>query len=198
MQFTFWRLLRSRELLPIWIGTFILSTGFTAIFVFVSTYVISSSLGSIGRFFFTYGTAAVVWRLLFSWLPDRLGPARMILPGLSAYALGMVLLGVGGSQAILALAGLLAGLGHGISYPVMLTLSTLRSPDADRGTATAVFSSIFDAGLVLMAPVLGFTISIFGYRTMFWACAAVLIAGVSIITLLDRFRGQRTLTSSSA
>ncbi|MEX0699441.1 MAG: MFS transporter [Acidimicrobiia bacterium] len=187
----FWALLRSGHMTPIWLGTFALSLGFTAAFVFVKTYVTTSGLGSVGPFFLAYGSTAILWRLVFSWVPDRVGPARMITPALLLYALGMTILGVGGSQTILALAGLVTGLGHGIGYPVMLTLSTIRTNRVDRGAATAIFTAIFDLGLIGMAPVLGLTISWFGYRAMFWSTAVTIVIGLAMVRELDLKAGSR-------
>lgn len=115
----------------------------------------------------------------------------MITPALLLYALGMTILGVGGSQTILALAGLVTGLGHGIGYPVMLTLSTIRTNRVDRGAATAIFTAIFDLGLIGMAPVLGLTISWFGYRAMFWSTAVTIVIGLAMVRELDLKAGSR-------
>ncbi len=193
----FWAVLRLGHMAPIWLGTFALSLGFTAAFVFVKTYVTTSGLGSVGPYFLAYGTTAIVWRLGFSWVPDRVGPARMITPALLLYALGMTILGVGGSQGVLALAGLATGLGHGIGYPVMLTLSTIRTNPGDRGAATAIFTAIFDLGLIGMAPVLGLTISQFGYRSMFWGTAVAILAGLAFVRVLELRAGSRTSPAPS-
>jgi MFS family permease len=109
----------------------------------------------------------------------------MITPALLLYALGMTILGVGGSHAVLALAGLATGLGHGIGYPVMLALSSLRTTPGDRGASTAIFTAIFDLALIGMAPVLGVTISMFGYRSMFWATAVTIVIGLIVVRRLD-------------
>lgn len=187
----FWAVLRSGHMAPIWLGTFALSLGFTAAFVFVKTYVTTSGLGSVGPFFLAYGSTAILWRLALSWVPDRVGPARMITPALLLYALGMTILGVGGSQMVLALAGLATGLGHGIGYPVLLTLSTIRADPGDRGAATAIFTAVFDLGLIGMAPVLGLTISWFGYRAMFWSTAVTIVIGLAIVRILELKAGSR-------
>lgn len=193
----FWAVLRLRHMAPVWVGTFALSLGFTAAFVFVKTYVTTSGLETVGPYFLAYGSTAILWRLGFSWVPDRVGPSRMITPALLLYALGMTILGVGGSQAVLALAGLATGLGHGIGYPVMLALSTLRTTKGDRGAATAIFTAIFDLALIGMPPVLGLTISLFGYRSMFWATAVTIVIGLIVVRRLDLRAGSTTSPAPS-
>jgi MFS family permease len=168
-----------------------MALGFTAIFVFVPTYVMTAGLGPVGLFFLSYGATAVTWRIFFSWIPDRLGPSRLIVPGLAAYSLAMALLAVSDSQLSLVLSGFVAGIAHGVTYPVVLSVSIHRSSESDRGSATAVFSSIFDTGLILAAPVLGLLIVLFGYRTMFSLIAACLLVGLFLVSKLDQQSQQR-------
>lgn len=174
----FWELLRRPELRPIWLVTVVLSLGFTAAFVFVKTFVTTSGFGSVGPFFATYAGVAVTWRLTLAWLPDRVGPTRMLAPGLVAYALGVGMVGVLPQPMGLIVGGALTGLGHGISYPVVLTLATSRASAGERGTATAIFTALFDLALFGASPLLGWMILTFSYPTMFLTTAAILLLGL--------------------
>jgi MFS family permease len=172
--------LSSRDLRPVWMATAALSLGFTTAFVFIKTYVTTTGLGSVGPYFTSWAAAAIVWRLAFGWVPDRVGPKRMVLPGLSVYAAGLAGVGLIGGVPGLVVGGLLAGVGHGISYPVILTLATIRSGEGDRGTATATFTALFDLVLFAAAPLLGAVIGWLGYRAMFGLVALTLVAGAVI------------------
>lgn len=169
--------LASRDLRPVWMATVALSLGFTTAFVFIKTYVTTTGLGSVGPYFSSWAAAAIVWRLAFGWVPDRVGPKRMVLPGLSVYAAGLAGVGLIGGVPGLVVGGLLAGVGHGISYPVILTLATIRSGEGDRGTATAIFTALFDLMLFAAAPLLGAVIGWLGYRIMFGLVALTLVSG---------------------
>ena len=172
----------SRELRPVWMATVALSLGFTTAFVFIKTYVTTTGLGSVGPYFTSWAAAAIVWRLAFGWVPDRVGPRRMVFPGLAAYAAGLAGVGLIGGVPGLVVGGLLAGVGHGISYPVILTLATIRSGEGDRGTATATFTALFDLVLFAAAPLLGALIGWLGYRIMFGLVSLTLVAGAVIVS----------------
>jgi MFS family permease len=181
----FMAVLGKRGLRSVWWGTLLLSLGFTVVFVFVKTYVESFGLGSVGPFFVAYGGAAVVWRLVFGWVPDRLGPARMVAPGMLAYAGGFALLALMGSTSGLVLAGLASGLGHGIVFPVLLSLAGTRAGAANRAAATAVFTAILDSGLLVLGPALGAIIIGLGYPTTFLLVAVGMGGGLWVYRRLD-------------
>ncbi|HSL24649.1 MAG TPA: MFS transporter, partial [Acidimicrobiia bacterium] len=182
----FGSVLRSPELRPIWLVSLFVSLGFTTAFIFVKTYVATSHLGTVGPFFAAYASMAVAWRLAFAWVPDRVGPARMIPPGLGLYALGLAVLGLVPSTLGLVVGGIFTGLGHGISYPVILGIATVRAAPRARGTATAIFTAVFDLTLFAASPVIGAAIGLFGYRAMFLGVAFVITLGALGFTRIDR------------
>ena len=151
----FRELLGRPNLRPIWFVTLVLSLGFTAAFVFVKTYVTTAGLGTIGPFFATYALVAVTWRLTLAWVPDRVGPMKCSGPGLTAYALGVGLVGPRHCQLGLIVGGAFTGLGHGISFPVVVTLATSRAAPGERGTTTAIFTALFDLALFGASPLPG-------------------------------------------
>jgi MFS family permease len=178
--------LRSEALRPVWVVTVLLSIAFTAAFVFVKTYVTTSGLNSVGPFFSAFAFAAIVWRLIFGGLPDSIGLKKVIGPGLAAFAVGLAIVGVVGGTAGLALGGFFAGLGHGISFPVILAMATTRAEVGDRGTVTAVFTAVFDLVLFAIAPLLGLVIATYGYPAMFLAVSGVVIGGIVVFYRFDR------------
>ena len=178
--------LRNRSMRPIWLITIFVSLGFTTAFVFVKTYVTTSGIGSVGPFFIAYAVAAVGWRLVLGWVPDRVGPVRVVGPALGMYALGLALLGFVPGTLGLLIGGVFAGLGHGIGYPVILGLATVRAGEGDRGTATAIFTGIFDLALFGASPMIGASINWFGYSSTFKGVAATIVAGVVWFYVMDR------------
>ena len=182
--------LKSEGLRPVWIATAFLSIGFTAAFIFIKTYVTTTGLNSVGPFYAAFALAAVVWRLVFGKIPDRVGPKRIVGPGLALYAIGLALVGIVGGTVGLAVGGLVTGLGHGITYPVVLAIATMRAPVGDRGTVTATFTAVFDLVLFSIAPVLGLVISAFGYPAMFLIVSGSLLAGIGLFYRFDRGRDE--------
>jgi MFS family permease len=183
----------------VWVATAFLSVAFTAAFVFVKTFVTTTGLNSVGPFFAAYALMAVSWRLAFAGVPDRVGLKRMVGPGMAAYAIGVAIVGVMGDTSGLVIGGLFAGLGHGISYPVILAIATTRAPEGDRGTVTAIFTAVFDLVLFGIAPLIGLVISAFGYTTTFLSVAVSVIAGIVIFYGLERgLSGTTDITTEPA
>ncbi|HUP16017.1 MAG TPA: MFS transporter [Acidimicrobiia bacterium] len=181
--------LRSETLRPVWVATAFLSIAFTTTFIFIKTYVTTTGLNSVGPFFAAFALSAVVWRLVFGRIPDRVGPKRIVGPGLALYAAGLAIVGLVGGTGGLAVGGLVTGLGHGITYPVVLAIATMRAPVGDRGTVTATFTAVFDLVLFSIAPVLGLVIGAFGYPAMFLTVAGALLVGIGVFYRFDRGHG---------
>ena len=184
----FLSVLRSETLRPVWVATIFLSVAFTTALVFVKTYVTTTGLNSVGPFFAAHALSAVSWRLAFSGVPDRVGHKRMVGPGLAAYAIGLSIVGLLGGTKGLVVGGLFTGLGHGISYPVVLAIATTRAAEGDRGTVTAIFTAVFDLVLFAIAPLIGWVIAGFGYTTMFVTVAVSVIVGLALFYFFDRRR----------
>jgi MFS family permease len=184
--------LRSEVLRPVWLATAFLSIAFTTTFIFIKTYVTTTGLNSVGPFFAAFALSAVVWRLVFGKVPDRVGPKRIVGPGLALYAAGLAIVGLVGGTGGLAVGGLVTGLGHGITYPVVLAIATMRAPVGDRGTVTATFTAVFDLVLFSVAPILGLVIGAFGYPAMFLIVAMALLVGIALFYRSDR-GGEDTL-----
>jgi MFS family permease len=182
----FFELLRRPSLRPIWLVTLFLALGFTAAFVFVTTYVAATGVGTVGAFFAAYSLAAITWRLGFAWIPDRIGPARMVIPGLALYAVGLATVGLSASSTGLIAGGLLTGLGHGISFPVVVALATSRASAEERGTTTAIFTALFDISLFGASPVIGWMIEQFGYGSSFTGVGLAVLVGIVIFHVTER------------
>ena len=182
----FWAIARNRELLPIWwmIGMF--SFALTAYFVFLRTYVDETGIGSVGLFFAVYAAVAIIERIFFGRVPQRFGEHRTLYVALIMFAAGFVVLGTTSSTAGVALAGAMCGAGHGYAFPILTSMTVTRAPDADRGSAIAFFTSLFDVGLLVGGPILGAIIGARGYPAMFLFAGFAVFAGVLIFAVWDR------------
>jgi len=181
-------LLRQRELATLWlmIGAFFFSMA--SVFVYLKTLVIETGIGSVGLFFALYSGVAVVLRLFFGWVPDQLGPARLAPVTLVVYAVGLVLLGTAASTLQFCAAALLAGLGHGFGYPILLGLVTSRVGDASRGSAVSAYGAIDDGAGLVAAPVLGLVIDASGYPATYALAAGLVVLAVAV----HQLRASRT------
>jgi MFS family permease len=90
------------------------------------------------------------------------------------------------SAAGVALARLLCGVGHGFTFPILFGLVVTRTPEANRGAAMALFTALFDLGLLVGGPTFGWLIERAGYAAMFRAGAGLTALGTSIFMVWER------------
>lgn len=180
---------RQPDLVPLWFIGGVFATVLAGIFTFLKTYVIETRMGSVGQFFTMYSLSAVLLRLTFSWVPDRVGPKRALFPAFGLQIAGLLLLAAGGSSTTLLAAGVLCGLGHGFVFPILTGLVVTRARDAERGSAIALFTAVFDLGTLAGGPVFGVMIEAWGYPPMYLAAAALAVTGALAFAVWDR-RGR--------
>lgn len=132
-----------------------------------------------------YAAAAMLVRLAGGTLIDTLGRKAVIVPSMFVQAaatgiLTAVAVAVSPHLAapvlpFLFLAGLLAAGAHGFLYPALSALLMDVTPEARRGSAVGIFSSVFLVGNATGAMVFGYVAHGLGYATM-WSILAVLLA----------------------
>ncbi|OFW67347.1 MAG: hypothetical protein A2Z12_06490 [Actinobacteria bacterium RBG_16_68_21] len=182
---SFLRPLIQRDLIPVWWMTFVFSFSLTAYFAFLRTFVDETGIGSVGEFFAAYASAAILLRIFLGWLPDRIGAKRVLYPSIAAFAIGFVVLATAHSTPPLVVAGLLCGGGHGYCFPILYAISFGRAERRDRGSASAIYTGIFDAGTLLGGPVLGSLIGPLGYTGMFLVAALWVVTGAVTYAIWD-------------
>jgi MFS family permease len=175
-----------KDLRPLWWMTAIFSLVVTSYFTFLRTFVDESGFGSVGGFFAAYSATAIFLRLFFAWLPERVGEKRVLYPAFVSLGIGFLLLAMAESGAAIAVAGVFTGAGHGYAFPILFGFTVNRAPVADRGSALAFFTALFDVGVLVGGPLLGVIITISGYPAMYTAATAILAAGVVSYALWDR------------
>ena len=175
-----------KNLVPLWWVTLVFSLALTAYFTFLKTFVIDTGIGSVGLFFSTYAATAIGLRLFAAWLPDRVGPKRVLYPALGSMVLGFVVLASASGSGAIAVAGVLCGAGHGYAFPIVMGMVVSRAAEADRGSAMAIFTGLFDVGALLGGPAFGAIIRFGSYPSMFLAAGGWMLVGGLIYAYLDR------------
>ncbi|NOY56647.1 MAG: MFS transporter [Actinobacteria bacterium] len=193
----FWASVTAPDLQPLWWLTFVFAVALTAYFTFLKTFVVETGIGSVGAFFAAYSGIAIALRLFAGSLPDRVGQMKVLYPALASATIGFVVLALAGSGTAVVVAGLLCGTGHAYAFPIMLALVVTRSRKADRGSAIAIFTGLFDLGALIGAPALGAAIHFGSYQTMFFTAAAWTLLGTAVFAHWDR-RRERARPSTSA
>lgn len=183
----FWAALGQRDLLPLWWIGAVFALALASVFAFFKRFVDETGVGSVGAFFTAYSIAAVVLRVFLGWLPDRIGPKRVLYPALLALVVGFVALAGAADDRDVIVAGLLCGFGHGYAFPILFALVVTRVRETDRGSATAIFTALFDVGVVIGGPLFG-AISRLGYPEMYATAAAIIAVGSVVFAVWDRGR----------
>lgn len=189
--------LRQSNLLPLWWMTVVFSLALAAYFTFLRTFVDETGIGTVGGFFAAYSATAIVLRLTTGWLPDRIGAKKVLYPALILFAAGFVVLASAESSGAVLLAGALCGAGHGYTFPILYALVFARAERKNRGSASAIFTGLFDVGALIGAPTFGWLIAAFSYRTMFLVAAGWILLGGIAFAVWDR-QPQRTPASTPA
>ncbi len=86
------------------------------------------------------------------------------------------------------LAGVLCGIGHGFTFPILFGIVVTRASEADRGSAMAVYTALFDVGVVIGGPAFGLLIRVGGFAAMFTGAALTVSLGAAIFAVWDRGR----------
>ncbi len=174
----FWAALGQRNLLPVWWLTMLFAVGLEALFTFIRTFVDEREIGSVGLFFLVYGGVAIVVRILSSGRLDRFPQLPLVAVSVVAYAAGFAFLAAAGSAGGLAAGAVLFGLGHGLLFPILTAYVVTRSREAERGSAMAIFTSLFDLAVLTAAPTVGVIIDWRGYSVAFGAMAVFIVLGL--------------------
>ena len=176
------------DLVPIWTVGIAFAGALGAAYAFLKSFVEGEHVGSLGLFYGAYSAVAIVLRITLGWVPDRVGPTRVLAPSLVAISLALAALAGASETWHIAAAGALAGLGHAYVFPSCSSLTVVRSRDEERGTALSLFTAIFDVGMLLAAPLFGAVVDASSLRTMFVVAACVPVVGGVLFHVLDARR----------
>jgi len=163
----FWRMATERRHFGVWVTAFVFSVGMSSYVSFLEPYAHSRGLIRAGSFFFFYSLAAVALRSVGRTLPDRVGPRRMLVPALACLAAGLYLVSRLDSLAVLSVAGLLCGMGHGYLFPILSSMAVEGTDRRTRGAAMSFFMAVFDLGQMLGPAIFGLVAEAAGFPAIF-------------------------------
>lgn len=162
--------------LPVMWGAAAGGAAFGVLFTFTQPLALSLGDTNISPLFVGYTAAALVVRLLFGSLADRIGRARVGAAALGLYAL--VVAGTAGlSAGWLGVVGVGFGLAHGAFYPSLNALALEGARHHERGTVGAYFNAAFNGGVLLVTYCFGQVAQAYGYRVVFLVVAVLVSSG---------------------
>jgi len=153
---------------------------------FVRPFAEAQQIQSIAIYYWVYNLLAISFRILFRRAFERLGLKFMMLVGLTAMAVSMPLYLLVASYAWLIVPAIAAGVSHAFLFPAVMTAGARRFPAEHRGLAMNFMFAMYDAGMLLGAPLVGMVlwlarqVNLPDYPTMF-AMLAVWVIGVTLV-----------------
>ena len=174
-------------LVNIMLATAILGVAINAAYFFVAPYVHERGLAAAAPFFAAYSATSVVIRLFGRRTLDVLGPHRVSGPGFVSFAVGLMALAalplVGGAQAtaVLMVAGMACGAGHGSLFPVLNAIAVARAPAGKQGAVVGLHTAAIDAGAVIGTPLCGVVAGWLGYPAMYAVMGLASLGGLGLM-----------------
>ena len=169
---------------------FVLSVPLCGVMAYLVLFGRERHLENIWVFFIGYSTMILVTRPFIGRLFDRKGHAIIILPGCVAIIIGLLVLSLAQSTAMLVVASLWYGLGYGAVHPSLQTWAVNRCPADRKAAANGLFMSAIDLGYIVGAVALGEVAGRDGYAMMYRYSTLAMLVFLAVY-LLDRAKGLR-------
>jgi MFS family permease len=156
---------------------------------FLRPYVKELGIDELKTFFLCYTIVAFVVRILTRKLPDLWGFRLGILIGLSCLALSMPAYLLVNQTWTLIIPATIAGVAHAFLFPSVIAAACESFPEDHRGIATSIILGMFDAGVLIGAPLVGSLLmmtesaGIASYPTMF-----VFVGGLLAMVAISYYR----------
>ena len=131
-----------------------------------------------------FASATLVGRLVAGGLPDRLGPRRSMVIAVALGGSGQALIAVAPAWWAVGLGCILFGFCWTLLFPALAMLVVDAVEPSQRGAGLAAYSSFFDLGFGVGAPLLGLIASQLGYGALY-VTAAVLVT-CSLVSVAGR------------
>jgi MFS family permease len=153
---------------------------FGVMFTFTQPLALSLGDTNISPLFAGYTAAALLVRLVFGNLADRLGRARVGGAALALYSV-VVASTAGLARGWLGVLGLGFGLAHGAFYPSLNALALEGVAREERGSVGAYFNAAFNGGVLLVTFCFGQVAQAYGYRVVFLLVACLSASGCFLL-----------------
>lgn len=163
--------------IPISIIIFLMGFSYSSVMSFLTSYAGSIDLIDVASvFFLVYAVFILISRPFTGRLFDLKGANLVVYPALITFALGLALLSLTKHGSTLLLAGAIIGLGYGTMVSCCQAIAVKESPRHRVGLATSTYYVCLDGGVGVGPFILGFLIPLVGFRGMYLALAALVLA----------------------
>jgi MFS family permease len=173
--------------------------GYAALASFVSLLMLTRGVANGIAAFDAFGFTYIGVRLVIGNVPDRLGPRRVAFWSALIEAVGLVIVGLATNLVTVIIGGLVIGGGLSLLFPSLAIIVINKAPDTQRGAALGAFTSFWDIGIAVGAPVAGLIASVANYADIFYVMAAGAVGSalLAVPELLSR-RGTASALRTAA
>lgn len=153
------------------------------------------SIPTAGHLISAYAVGVVVGAPVLAFLGARLPRRGVLLALMAAYAFGNALSAVAGSYGLLLLARFLCGVPHGAYFGVASLVAAKLAPRGREGRAVAMVMIGLSVANVVGVPAVTWMGQHLGWRSAFWAAAALaVLTGVLVTSFVPASRGDTEAT----
>jgi MFS family permease len=156
------------------------SLGYAALAAFVALLMRSRGVADGIAAFNAFGFTYIGVRLFIGNVPDRLGPRRVSFWSALVEAVGLLLVAVAHNLIVVIIGGLVMGAGLSLLFPALALLVINRTDKSRQGAALGAFTSFWDLGIAVGAPVSGLIASLSGYTAIYYVMAACAVASAAL------------------
>lgn len=166
---------------PISIVALVIGFAYSGVMSFMTFYAEEINLVTAGSYFFiVYAIVVLLTRPFTGKLLDMRGANIVVYPCLVIFAVGMYLFSSATTTVVFVIAAALIGIGYGNFNSVAQAVALKVTPNERLGLATSTYFILYDLGLGVGPYVLGLFAPTYGYRMIFFAMAAVIVASIGL------------------
>lgn len=147
-----------------------------------------------------FSIAFIPMQVVFGWLTDRVGAARVMLAGFIVWSLAMALSGLVQTYAMLVALRLALGVGESVFFPASSSIIARCFPESVRSIANAVVMACVAAGPAFGIFIGGLAIAAIGWRAFFIAFGLASLVWVVpwLLVIQPRLVGLRARADSAS
>jgi len=190
------KLLRQRRILVVLLLTFVFELGLSASLSFVPLLAHDESSMRAGYFYTLLGLTVVFLRLYGGKKLKFWGSPRLILPAFFLLCCGGILTSQSSNNIMLSLSGIVWGLGAGVLYPHLSSLSVERVNPRERGKVLSLFASSVDLGFGFGPLTFGWLSQFLGLRRAFFIFALLVL--ISSLPLILKLKNRKKAEIASS
>jgi predicted MFS family arabinose efflux permease len=167
--------------------TLLISLGYGTIVTFIVIFGEERGIDQIFLFYLGNAILASLSRPIAGKWFDRKGPIGLLIVTISITFIGMWVLSFAHSNMMIALAGVLFGIGFGSLIPTLQSWTLTKTPTSRRGVANGMFFSSIDLGLGLSGLVFGVLAQFVEIGTLFQISSIFMVIAL-VLTILEARR----------